>query len=255
MKNAILTTSMLAYLSCATPKTVPSQAPVVEVQNNPIIITEKPVDNVKLPSRYPPVKIAADFIVKTLEEKIKETPGAAYASGNIRIDGDSDIYRVTYTFEPTDVCKSGSDKPLTKGLLTTEFFDWKFVAHPANLGSQTLIEFKTVKPFYALESFLYFHDESPSNASTRIFSFYPTFKEARKLSEETLLYIAEELKQKPLNVKLGEDAVFIIHPNRNIGDHEESLLKSYKEFINVIPTKNQFQQEDYSTLLKPCLLP
>src|SRR3989344_8651691 len=230
MKTELIATSMLAYLSCAAPKET-VQVPVIEVSGDSVTIIERNIRTGELP-KYPPAMIAANFIVKALEEKIKENPGTKYVSGGIRIEG-SHIYNLNYRFDSTDLCEVSSGKQMLKESLSLSFQDWFYQTKGAS--SQTTIDFELV-PHDA--NFRYLHGEYPGNGSSiEKFGIYHAFPEAQKMLEEMLLYIAEELK-KPLKIEFGTEAISIQHPNAVLRDEEEIILKgSYQEFIKAFPAQ------------------
>src|SRR3989344_4306364 len=115
------------YLSCAAPKE-PVQVPVVEIPYSPATKV-KEVENIKQPSKSAPAK-ASDFIIKKLEELIKENPGTTYARGEM-----SPLYWLNYKFDPTDFCKFGPDEQFSKGALFVDFKDVKYVADGNGIGT------------------------------------------------------------------------------------------------------------------------
>jgi len=246
MKNTLLTASMLAYLSCAAPKET-VQVPVVEVSGDSITIVERNIRTEELP-KDSPAKKAADFIVKTLEEKIKENPGTKYVRGGISIYG-SHIYYINYKFDPADLCEVSSGKKLFKGSLSLDFRDWFYVAN--GTSSQTIMDFELVPH---ATTFRYLHGEYPGNGSSISKSgIYPAFPEAQKMLEEMLLYIAEELK-KPLKIEFEPGAISILHPDVVLGNQkEENILKgSYTGFIKAFPEQQPYPTGAKVTLVKAC---
>ena len=246
MTKTLLPLSFLAYLSCATPQAT-IQVPIVEVQGNSVTIVDKGIRNVAQEQKELPAKKAADFIVKTLEEKITEHPGAVYAYGTIKIDASPHYYEAYYTFHPIKVCEDGSNTFLSKGALFIRFENWESVGN--RYYTLYSISFETVKPFYSAERFTYYHERG--DGSTK-YNYYPAFPEARKMHQELLIYIAEELKH-PYNIELHGDVISIHHPDRDLGDQkEENLFKSWVKFIYAFPAHQPYPPGKNITHLVPC---
>ncbi len=236
------------YLSCAAPKEIKSPIVIIELENNPIVMEDEPIEVQRLLPKEPPAKKAADYIVKTLEGKIKET-GKSYAHGEITGVGHND-YILNYAFDPrTTLCEVGSGKQVANGSLYLHFQEGLYVAN--GTSSQTIIDFETVQPFYVATNFRYYHVEFLGNGiAIDTLNLYPIFPEAQKMYEEMLLYIAEELKHGSLIIRLGTDKISIEHTDQELLG-EENLLKSYEIFKEAFPKHHPYPEAKI-TLLKHC---
>ncbi len=245
MRQSLIPISLLAYLSCATPP-LKVQVPIVEVPPYSSNIVDKGTRIVDLPPKEPSAKTAADFIVKTLEEKITEHAGATYARGYIKFNTPL-LYDLQYTFNPANVCELGSSKPLSKGSLQVSVQDWKYIVNGNN--TQTSIYFYDVSPFYIAKDFS-FH-QMASNGLSGVFDIYAAFPEAQKFYEEMLLYIAEELKQDSQNIAQYGDIISVQHKERNIDQREEKLFQRFKGFLDALPAQQPIPLHKYISL-SPC---
>lgn len=243
MNKTSIAASMLAYLNCA-PQ--PTQVPIVDIRGHSVSIVEKGTKRVYLPQKEPSAKQAADFIVKTLEEKIMENSGAVYARGYIKFNT-SHLYDFSYKFDPANVCELGSSISLFKGSLLVNFQDMDHVVN--GNSTQTSIYFDEVPAFYIAKKFSV--HQMAYNGLTGAFNFYAAFQEAQKFYEEMLLYTAEELKQKPENITMYGEMVSIRHKDRNVDKREKKLFQRYKEFLGALPKQQPIQPGKFFSLA-PC---
>lgn len=248
MKEALMTIPMLAYLSCAAPPVV-DRTPIVEISGDSVAITEVRRETIEVP-KDPPGKIAADYIVKRLEEIIEKNPGTEYVSGSITINGDH-IYNLDYNFDTTDLCEVGSEKPMFKESFSLHFQDWLLYV-PNGTSSETRLHFETVRPFYPAKSVQYSQGVYPAHgSSTNKFGLYQSSLEIQKMHQEILLYIAEELKQ-TLTIELG-NVISVQHQDRDFDQQKEGkLIQSYNDFKNAFPRQHPYPAGGKLTLLEPC---
>src|SRR3989344_9578531 len=248
MEKALITTSLLAYLSCAAPQqTNIAPVPIIEVKKERTTAVEETEQKEEHPA-----KIASDFIVQTLEEKIKKYPGASSAFGNIHFEA-SHLYTITYSFDRTAVCRVGTDETLPKEVLFMHFMDYDHHGKYEDVGNGKVnsIGFNTMQPFYPATMVSFLHGDMNPKKPIKEERSYSASSEAQKFYEQLLMYTAEKLKQGPLTIKFEDyyERISIQIPDQKMKSEEWNLLEIYSELINALPTQRSYFAEEKSNPL------
>ncbi|GEM_PF-5088783 len=242
MKKGLISASMLAYLNCTVPPITPVL--IVEVPHSSVTMIDKGTKTVERPSKELSAKEAADFIIKTLEEKIVENAGTTRVNGYINFNPTQ--YYFSYTYDQVNICEIDSSKPLFKGMLQVRFLDIDYVVN--GNSTQASSYFNTVSPFYIANNFS-FH-QTASNQLSQKSDFYAGFPAAQKFYEEMLRYVADQLKQPESIVQYPINILSIHHKEKDIGQREEQLFQRFRILLEALPRQPPLQGN--KTILVPC---
>ena len=218
MKNAIVTASMLAYLSCVpSPETTLVNSPVVvEVQGQNSKVRIKENERVLL---YPNEKVT-DFIIRTLEQKMQEKPGTVSIFREIKLYHNNQRYKLVYHYSREEICDENA-KPLYQGEFWIDFkrtslnkeanYDW--------------IQLSAKSPFYVPDEIKVTGRGNPNKGGD--YQYYQHFPEAQHLYHALMEYIAQEIKT-PATLSPR-------FQGGPINPREVKLLKAQKDFMNILP--------------------
>ena len=237
---------MAMYLGCAPQQ--PATVPTVVIPEEDTWIIDKGISR-EAPTQKNTAKEDADFIVKTLEGKIRENQGTKIAGGTIYVDTSDSEHTISYKFDPREYCPINSKKPLFKGFMEIEFIDDHFVN---GTGIFTKMYFSQQYPFYLFkeefEIYIFQKDQNSYSSSSLL---YPAFPEAKKFYQTLLHYIAKNLEG-PLKIEKDYPLIIITpYQRKEIGLKGQKILQDHHSVLDHLPKGRPFSGKGI-TLVRPC---
>jgi hypothetical protein len=232
MKKLFL--ALLVYLNCApTPRI---QTPVVEIEKRSDNIEVKEIETIEVPEKHTQAQKDARFIVKTLQDRLKERSGFSRVLGYTHFNNSQ--YNLSYDFEAGQFCELNGS-PLFKGALSINFED-NYIVN-GHTTAMNHLNFFLTPPDYKFEDFALLHAEFPRQKLINyVTEHYGPFPQAQQWHEELLHYLAMELREEPANIRTNStyNSIVIYHQEKEIGAEEEKIIQDYQKLMQALPKQH-----------------